>query len=367
MEIVAWANEVSLDSKQKNPREGGFFCCAFFFVRGIIVASLTFALLTIKNQKFYMKKILIVLAVLILAPQSLFAQTTVSTTTSTNTASGVVLKDPGLVPGDLFYFADRWLEALNEFVTFREESKAKLALEHAQERASEIAVVLQTKGIMSDEIKNTKRDFDNEIMKASEILNAQGRAENNEDLDVSNKMLKQAYRNYHKDLNENEKKLSKELDDAVLKGDTGLQGELIEKIRKTKEEKDLVLNEGALEDEEGDDLSDDKVDSNVDGQTGNAQSAEIHVAEIQIENAKRTREQFIALAKVHSAEASLDTKNALAEFDALLQKANTALGNGDAENAKEFAKDAEKVLNDARDDLNNRQLEDEFFKDDKGR
>lgn len=313
-----------------------------------------------------MKKILLAIIVLAIIPQALYAQTT-ATTTSTSPVIVVVFKNPGLVSGDFFYFADRWIEALNEFITFREESIAKLALEHAQERASEIAVILQTKGALSDEVKNTKEDFDDDIEKASEILKTQGKIENNEELKASNEMLKQAYRDYHKDLRGNEEKLSKELDDAIEKGDAGIQKELQEKIKKIKEEKELVREDGELEDE---DIDEDEMKDNEDGEDDDKTAGEIgdkKSAEVHIENAKRAREQFIALAKVHGTEGSLETKNTLSVFDELLLKAKTALETGDTENAKEYAKDATKVLDDGRSDLDNKQLEDEFFKDKEGR
>ncbi|MEK7460150.1 MAG: DUF5667 domain-containing protein [Patescibacteria group bacterium] len=311
-----------------------------------------------------MKKILLAIIVLAIIPQALYAQTT-ATTTSTSPVIVVVFKNPGLVSGDFFYFADRWIEALNEFITFREESIAKLALEHAQERASEIAVILKTKGALSDEVKNTKQDFDDDIEKASEILKAQGREENNEDIELSNKMLKQAYREYRKSLKETEKKLNEEFRDAVERGDSGLKDELEEKIKRTKEEKDIVRTDGELEDEDidEDEMKDgNEEDDNNASEIGDKKSAEVH-----IENATRAREQFIALAKVQGTEGSLETKNILATFDTLLLKAKTALVGGDMENAKEYAKDATKVLDDGREDLNNKQLEDDFFKDRSGR
>lgn len=317
-----------------------------------------------------MKKILLAIAILIIVPQALSAQVAdTAINANTTVQPTVVLKNPGFVPGDFFYFADRWFEALNNFITFKEESKARIALEHAQERASEIAVVLQTKGALSNEVKNTKQDFDNNIKEASEIFRAQGREENNQDVKVSNDMLKKAYRDYHKDLKGGEDKLNGEFIDAVKKGDAGLQGELQEKIKKTKEEKELVRKEGWLEDgdEEGDNNNNESRKDDNDKNEAKQSSSEIHVAEVQIENAKRAREQFVELSKVHKAEGATDTKNTLASFDELLQKAKTALSQGDTENAIEYAKDASSVLADGRSDLNEKQTEEDFFKDDRGR
>lgn len=316
-----------------------------------------------------MKKILLAIAILIIVPQALYAQTAdVAVNTNTNPESVIVLKNPGLVPGDFFYFVDRWLEAFNNLITFREESRARIALEHAQERASEIAVVLQTKGVLSNEVKNTKQDFDNNIKEVSEIFRMQGREENNQDIKISNDMLKKAYRDYHKNLKGDEDKFNEEFINAIKKGDAELQEELQKKIKKTKEEKEFVRKEGGLEDsDEEDDNKDvsDKDDANKN--EAKQSSSEVHVAEVQIENAKRAREQFIELSKVHKAEGAADTKNTLASFDELFQKAKTALSQGDTENAIEYAKDASNVLADGRSNLNEKQTEEDFFKDDRGR
>lgn len=330
-----------------------------------------------------MKKIVLTIVSLVLLPQAVFAETSTSTATTTmattttvvatTTATAVpqtpvTLKDPGLVPGDFFYFLDRLIESLNNLVTIREESKAQVALEHAQERAAEIAVLIQRDGATSDEVKKTKEDFDTDVEKATTILSEKNEVDTNEDLKTTHEMLKQVYREHHENIKHDEEQVREQMKQAVEKGDTALQGELDEKLKKIKEEKDVVVRDGKLEDEMDDDNENDN--ENKDEEKNNEESTSqpnMNAAQAHVENAQRAREQYVELTKTQKVEATQETKNTLAAFDELLNKAKTALSENDTENAIEYAKDAIKVLDENKQDLSDKDTEEEFFKDEKGR
>lgn len=328
-----------------------------------------------------MKKIVLTIVSLVLLPQVTFAQTstsTVTTTMATTTVAAittatttvpqtpVTLKDPGLVPGDFFYFLDRLVESLNSFVTIRDESKAQVALEHAQERAAEIAVLIQKDGATSDDVKKIKVDFDNDVKKATTILSAKNKVDLNEDLKTTHEMLKQVYRTHHENIKHNEKQFREQMKQAIEKGDSALQNELDEKLKKIKEEKDVVVRDGNLENEMDDENDDENKDMRKDNEEATSQP-NINAAQAHVENAQRAREQYVELTKTQKVEATQATKNTLATFDELLNKAKIALSENDTENAIEYAKDAIKVLDDNKQDLSDKDTEEEFFKDDKGR
>lgn len=53
-----------------------------------------------------------------------------------------ILEDPGMIPGDLFYFIKEWSEWFTLLFTFNEESKAELEHEYALRRLSEVQILL---------------------------------------------------------------------------------------------------------------------------------------------------------------------------------------------------------------------------------
>lgn len=292
-----------------------------------------------------MKKLLIVSMLTVVTPFMVSAQ--VSTTTIATTMTETVLPDPGLVPGDFFYFLDRWSEAVNYFFTFNTESKAKLVLKHAEERVAELNVVLGTKGAKSEEAKRAKDDFSSGLTLAATII-ADEKAKGNDvsaiakevddEFEISKDMLKEAYRGHRDELRNDQNDLYDKLKEMIETGDTAEQVAIETEIKAVNDEVADVLGE-----EDSVDGSFDNEKKRIEDAMGKQQSAENHIA-----NAKRAREQFIANATVLNTATATATAKTLASFDNIMLKSEAAMNSGDFENAKEYAKNAKEIFHEAR-------------------
>lgn len=310
-----------------------------------------------------MKKLLIALMMMATIPFMVSAQTAVTATTTTSAT--VVLPDPGLVPGDFFYFFKRFTEALDSLITFNAASKAKLALEHAQERAAELNVVLGTKGTNSKEAKRAKDDFDADVSLAANIVAEQkakgedvsGLAkEVDSGFEVSKDMIKEAYRRHHEELKGDDNNLHVKLDAAIKAGDVSAQAEIRAKLKSVMEETSAVLDETGSVDSKFDSEK-----NNLDEAMGAEQSAKSHIA-----NAVRARANFVHELSVLGTATTTTAVDALTSFDALMVKATTAMTAGDFEMAKGYAKDAKDALHEARQNLETKDAEKNFFGGEKG-
>ena len=197
------------------------------------------------------KQLLVIGALAMVMPFAVSAQTTTPGAT-TPTPTTLTLPDPGLVPGDFFYFFDRWSEGLGNIFAFGTESKARRALEHAQERASEVHAVLTEKGLNAPEVKETKQDFEDQINRAASIVAAAKErgadvsafASNiDEGFELSKDMLKEAYRGYRDDLKDVQKDLSERLKEAVKRGDTVTQIAIEAEVSRLNDEAFSALDE----------------------------------------------------------------------------------------------------------------------------
>lgn len=218
----------------------------------------------------YMKQCIIVGVVLALFPFGIFAQTISSQKGLTTT-----ILNPGLVPTDFFYFLDRFGEGINSFFTFRTESKVNLSIEHAQERAAEIHAVVKIKGIESSEVKEAKKNFDENLANIVVVFTeekAKGNDVSTLSRDIDNKfedsldMLEEVFRTYAEDLKNEKKRIEVDIRTAKRSGNalttTALQAELMrlsneqlmlekeEKISHDLEEEELEEIEDKLEKEE---------------------------------------------------------------------------------------------------------------------
>ena len=309
-----------------------------------------------------MKKVFITSMVVVAMPFMALAQTNVSATATA--ATTVTLEDPGLVPGDFFYFLDRWGEDIDSFFTFKPESKAHLAIKHAKERAAELDVVLKTKGLTSPEAQQTKEDFNGEIKIAGSVV-ADEKAKGNDvtalsqeishEFEISKDMLKEAYRGHHDDLKGEAKDLHEKLKAAINAGDVAAQAAIEADLKNISTEAALTLNE------EGD------VENNLDAEKQNFENGMgvQQSAESRIANADRTRAQFVRETSVLGMATTSLTVDTLASFDALFVKAKAELNAGDFEAAKNDAEDAESILQDARQNINSQDIESDFFGSDK--
>jgi hypothetical protein len=296
-----------------------------------------------------MKKVFITSMVVVAMPFMASAQTNVSATTTATVAatSTITLPDAGLVPGDFFYFLDRWGEDIDSFFTFKAQSRAKLALDHAKERAAELDTVLKTKGIKSHEAQQAKEDFDAEIKVAGAVVvdeKAKGNdvavlsEEVNNDFETSKEMLKEAYRGHHDDLKGEEKDLHAKLNAAIKSNDVTAQAAIEADLKNISTEAALTMNE------EGDiENSFDAEKQNLENGMGAQQSAESNIA-----NAERARALFVSQMSILGTATTSLAVDTLASFDTLFVKAKAEFKAGDFEGAKSDAQDAQSVLHDAR-------------------
>ncbi len=106
-----------------------------------------------------MKTIKTIAVSLLIAPFLVFAQT-----------PEVVLPSAGLTPESPFYFLDRLGETLREFLTFNPESKAKLQIEFAGERVSEIKIMVEEKGVNAKGLGVAKALLLNSVTSAAGVV-----------------------------------------------------------------------------------------------------------------------------------------------------------------------------------------------------
>ena len=114
-----------------------------------------------------MNKFIIAGIVLMTVPFASFAQTTATTAVST---TDTTVAKPGLLPGDLLYFLDRWTEALNLAITLNSENKARKHLEYAKERISEMGKVFENPTATLEDVAGARADFDKRVAKAASIV-----------------------------------------------------------------------------------------------------------------------------------------------------------------------------------------------------
>lgn len=302
-----------------------------------------------------MKKILYVSAAFLLLPFTVGAQTS---TTTPPAAVVAPLPDPGLVPGDFFYFLDRFGEGFHFFYTTKSESRARLALQYAAERAAEVSAVLKTKGADSKEVADAKAGFDRELSRASDaMLEAKQKGSDvsasAREIDTRSEgvkdMLKGVYHTYHEGLKSEDGQLRA----SLAKAPESEKAHIEDILNRHAEEMNAI----------GDD--EDSLDNGFEAEKNKLEEAmgEQQSAENQITNAKRARIQFVAESKVRGIATSTAITEALASFDELVLKASAAYGVKDFENAKEYAKEAKQALNDARNEVDSESIERSFFED----
>ncbi len=126
-----------------------------------------------------MKKIFIAGIVFMTVPFATFAHTSATTAVSTTDTTFV---KPGLLPGDLLYFLDRWAEALNMAITINSEKKARKHLEYALERVAEVDEVLKNPQARLENIEKAKVNFEERVAKVAGLI----KEEKNKGADVAN-------------------------------------------------------------------------------------------------------------------------------------------------------------------------------------
>src|SRR3972149_3115556 len=284
-----------------------------------------------------MNKFIVAGIMLVSAPFVSFAQT--STTDLTPVTGTITITNPGLMPGDFFYFLDRWSEVLNIAITFNKENKARKHFEYAKERVAEMSEVLKNPSAKLENIARAKTNFDERIAQAADIV----KGEKDKGSDVANiareldnelQAIREELTNIlkeHKDkASREEEEIRAKLDslsptDPQVKGLTqALESITKEKSDAAKEEEDV---DGDLEDEQ-------KLFEEI---MGKEMSAQKHLDE-----ALRLKARLEGLA----GQLPPDVIAASQDF---LNKAREADARGDFEAAKQFSKQAKKVFEKAQD------------------
>ena len=109
-----------------------------------------------------MKYITYAVVSVLVVPFLVFAQTQSS-----------ALPSAGLTPASPLYFFDRLGEALQEFLTFNPEGKARLQITFAAERIAEIKVMLETKGVEAKGLDVAQSRLQASIAKAAGIVESE--------------------------------------------------------------------------------------------------------------------------------------------------------------------------------------------------
>ncbi|HBB43794.1 MAG: hypothetical protein UW27_C0002G0070 [Parcubacteria group bacterium GW2011_GWA1_44_13] len=283
-----------------------------------------------------MNKFIIAGIMLISSPFVSFAQT--STTTVTQ-ATGTVtvtttISNPGFLPGDFFYFLDRWTEALNMALTFNNEKKARKHLENAKERAAEMGEVLKNPEAKLDDVKSTKDDLDTEIGDATSLVKGEKDKGNDvsklaheldDELDSIREALKDIFKEHRNESSRAETEIRAKLA-ALAPGDPQIPGLTQALASIMKEKNDTDKEDGDLDG----DLEDDQ--DLLDDGMGKENSAQKHIDE-----AVRLKARLDAMAGELPA-------SVVAAYQDLLAKAKAADARGDFETAKDLSKQAKKVL-----------------------
>lgn len=288
-------------------------------------------------RQFFLFGLVVAFVPMVLSAESL--PTMVPTTPPpTVTPPPVVLQDPGLAPSDFFYFLDMWSEDLDRLLTFREESKARLAIAHAQERAAEVREMLDSKGAVSPEVKKAKDGFDEELARAATVITATGKTDTTNELyagfESSKELLKDVYEMHRANLRTAQAELKKSIQVEKARSNTVAIKDLESKLTKLEEEEDLILED------------DDSLDEDFKDETDSVEKTVglEHSILVRIGNLERERDHVVQKLSLQAISPVL-----LADFNQTLSDAKTALNIKEFVLAKELLNDAKKVLNNIND------------------
>lgn len=284
-----------------------------------------------------MKKILITGAVLMTVPFVSFAQTTTATTATTATTSAATVSvDPGLVPGDFFYFLDNIGENLRLAFTFNKEKKAELHLQYANERVAEINAVLKNPNAKLADVASAKANFDKQISDATDIVKSEKQSgadvsglalKLSEELDQSHNVLKQTLAEHQNEVSKAAAEIQSKIDAITASGTAS--------TTRANELKGLTQ---ALESITKDKMDTASEESNTDASVSEHQSALDEVMGKEV-SAQNHLEQAMRL-KAQLGEDANNLNNLASSSDKLIQDAQDAMNRGDFEAASMMSKEA---------------------------
>lgn len=252
----------------------------------------------------------------------------------------LTLPAPGITPDSPFYFLDRVGEALQEFFTFNPAAKARLQLEFAAERISEIKALMDTKGVAAKGLDVAETSLKDNLTKAAGILKSEKDKGNDvsslaKDLgggaDASKEALRQTFKDEKQSLENKEKDLKTRLSDAKRSGDITQTDALAKELNDIKTQKELLKSK---EDKEHDDLDEEseKIAEHMDKKDE---------ADRAIQSAENARGEFVSEA---SASGVTVPAEVFVKFDKLLAQAKELFAKENYEGAKQLAKAAKKDL-----------------------
>lgn len=204
-----------------------------------------------------MNKFLFASFVLVAVPFVSFAQAPVptlygsATVTPTRVVASATVTPtrPGFVPGDFFYFLDRFSESINLTLTINKENKARKHIEIAKERVAEMDQVLKAGEATLADVASAKANFDTQIAEAALIVKAQKdngadvanlAREFDDELDLSREILQDIYKNHRNKTIQAEAEIRAKLS-ALLAGDPQIKG-LTQALDSVTKEKQTVMS-----------------------------------------------------------------------------------------------------------------------------
>ncbi|MDE2001091.1 MAG: hypothetical protein KGI60_00825 [Patescibacteria group bacterium] len=286
-----------------------------------------------------MKTIRIIAVSALLVPMLTFGQTAPAATSTTSTAgttTPAALPSAGLTPDSPFYFLNRVTEALQEFFTFDPAAKARLQLQFAAERISEIQSMLATSGATDPGITVAKTDLANNLAKATSAVD-QVKASGGDvsalaqqvstTIDAQKLALQNVFNNAQQKITSQEDEAQSQLQEADRVGSTTVAQEAAKKLS------ELAAEKAALQQHKDDsetDLTDagDQASQNLD-LTGQAQN---DIADLQNSRAELLNE-YPTL-----------TAADLIFVDKAISDAQNMLAKGNAQAAIELVKQGENSL-----------------------
>lgn len=255
-----------------------------------------------------------------------------------------VLPNPGLVPGNPFYFLDRIGETIKEFFTFNQEDKAKLQLEFASERVAEIKIILETKGVDAPGLEVAQAALQANIEKASNIVESEQNRGNDVkklagELDDGFSLQKQALTEIFHDqkdaLKAEQDKLKTEIETARDKDNQELASSLAEQLLQIKEKRENF------------NLKQNEIEERLEEQGGNLEmklSLDVR-ADKAITEAEEKLNELAEEVQEHNNENPLDIPpDTFAKFNNLLNQAKDLYAKGNFQAAYELAANAVKSL-----------------------
>ena len=274
----------------------------------------------------------------------------------------VALPSAGLTPESNFYFLDKFGEALREFFTFNPEGKAHLQITFASERIAEIKVILETKGVEAKGLEVAQSRLQAHLANAATIVvdqKAKGKDVSqlakklDDEFDAQKTALGQTFKAEKRALEAQEKELKGKILEARRAGDTAQVERLVQQLGQIKAQKELL----ELKEEEAEEVleqEEERLEEEMEAK---------EEAEKAIREAEKEKQEVLDEAAEEDVTVPAE---AFGKFDSLLAQANSAFAVGNYQEAKRFAKQAEKnldVVEDAIEDLEEAKEEAEKLKE----